>query len=305
MSAPLHEDEVRVGDELVRRLVDEQLPHLAGLPLRRLPPVGTDNQLFRLGDELALRFPRIGWAAESPAREATWLPRLAPHLPLEVPAPVALGAPDHGYPWAWTVVPWLEGHAPRRERVGADCDGVPWVGLAADLGAFLVALRSVDASGGPRKPPGQRGSDLSTADAWVREWTERAGDRVDRGAVLAAWEESLAAPVWDGPPVWVHCDVHPGNVLVRDGRLSAVIDWGGLGTGDPAIELNAAWTFLPPGAVATYRDALGLEGAAWLRGRGWALQPAISGLTYYEHTAPEMSASSLRTIERIVGDLRR
>jgi aminoglycoside phosphotransferase (APT) family kinase protein len=284
--------------------VDEQLPHLAGLPLRRLPPVGTDNQLFRLGDRLAVRFPRTAGAAAAPAREARWLPVLGPQLPLEVPAPVALGAPAHGYAWPWTVVPWLEGRAPRTERLGEDCDGVPWEHVARGLGELLAALRSVDAGGAPLKPPGQRGAALATADAWVREWTQRAGDRVDQVAVLAAWEESLAAPVWDGPPVWLHGDVHEGNVLVRDGRLSAVIDWGGLGAGDPAVELNAAWGFLPPTAAETYREALGLDDAAWLRGRGWALQPAISGLTYYEQTAPHMSEASRRIVDRVVADLR-
>jgi aminoglycoside phosphotransferase (APT) family kinase protein len=301
----MHEDEVAIDDALARRLVDEQLPHLAALPLRRLPPVGTDNQLFRLGEDLAVRFPRIGWAAAAPELEARWLPELAPHLPLDVPAPVALGEPAHGYPWSWTVVPWLPGRAPRREHLGATCDGVPWEDVARGLGELLVALRRIDATDAPPKPPGQRGSDLATADEWLREWTERAGDRVDQEAVLAAWEESLAAPVWDGPPVWVHCDLHAGNVLVRDGRLSAVIDWGLLGAGDPAIELNAAWSFLPPEVVPAYRDAVGLDDAAWLRGRGWALQPAISGLVYYEETAPAMSAASLRTVERVVADVRR
>lgn len=171
----------------------------------------------------------------------------------------------------------------------AEDRNVDWPQLASDLGEFLVALRGIDATGAPLKTGGARGSDLAEADDWVREWTAKAGDRVDGSEVIAAWEESLAAPRWSGPPVWLHCDIHEGNLLVRDRRLSAVIDWGLLGAGDPAIELNSAWGFLSPDVVPAYRDALGLDEAAWLRGRGWALQPSISAMTYYEKTAPRLA----------------
>jgi aminoglycoside phosphotransferase (APT) family kinase protein len=305
MTSGIHEDETPISDELVRRIVDTQLPQWAGLPLRRLPPVGTDNQLFRLGEDLLVRMPRIHWAADAPAREMEWLPGIAAGVPLEVPAPVALGEPDDGYPFDWCVVPWLEGTTLSGRHLGDDADNVDWQQVAADVGEFLLALRELDATGGPVKPDGTRGSDLATADEWVRTWTDRAGDRVDRAGVLAAWEESLAAPRWEGDPAWLHCDVHEGNLLQRDGRVAAVIDWGGLGVGDPAIELNAAWGFFPDDAVATYRDALGLDEAAWLRGRGWALQPAISGMVYYKRTAPERSELGRRTVERIVADARR
>jgi aminoglycoside phosphotransferase (APT) family kinase protein len=305
MTSGMHADEIAVPDALVRRLVESQFPRWRSLPLRRLPPVGTDNQLFRLGDELVVRMPRIPGAAGSATLEMQWLPRIAGRLPLDVPAPVALGEPAEGYPFAWTVVPWLEGSTISGRHLGDAEDNVDWEELAVDVAEFLVALRAVDATGGPAKPPGARGSDLADVDDWVRTWTARAGDRVDGAGVLAAWEESLAAPVWDGDPAWVHCDVHEGNVLCRDGRVTAVIDWGGLGTGDPAIELNAAWGFLPPHAVGTYRDALGLDDAAWLRGRGAALAPSISGLVYYEHTAPRLAELGRRTVERVLADARR
>lgn len=302
MTSGMHDDEIAISDGLARCLVDEQLPQWAGLPLRRLPPLGTDNQLFRLGNDLLVRMPRIHWAAEAPAREMEWLPRIAASLPFEIPEPIALGQPDHGYPYEWSVVPWLEGATITGTHLGDASDNVDWLELAHDLGDFLRALRGIDAAGAPLKREGARGSDLADADAWVREWTHRAGERVDGALVIAAWEESLQAPVWDGPPTWLHCDIHEGNLLVRNRRLRAVIDWGGLGTGDPAIELNAAWGFLPPAVVPAYRSALGLDDAAWLRGRGWALQPSISGMVYYEKTAPRMAAQSRLTVEQVVAD---
>lgn len=305
MTSGMHDDEVLIPDGLARRLVDGQFPQWAALSLRRLPPVGTDNQLFRLGEDLVVRLPRIPGPAGSPILEMQWLSVIAGLVPLEVPAPVALGEPAHGYPFAWTVVPWLTGTTITGRHLGDTADNVDWELLAVDLAGFLVALRSVDATGGPLKADGARGSDLAGMDEWVRTWTERAGSRVDGAAVLAAWQESLDAPVWEGEPVWVHCDVHEGNVLARDGRVTAVIDWGGLGVGDPAIELNAAWGFLPRHAVGTYRDALGLGEAAWLRGRGAALAPAISGMVYYERTAPRLAEAGRRTVERVLADARR
>jgi aminoglycoside phosphotransferase (APT) family kinase protein len=299
----MHEDEVPIDESTVRRLVDSQFPQWRHLPLRRLPPVGTDNQLFRLGDHLLVRMPRIHWAAEAPAREHEWLPRLAPHLPLEVPAPLALGEPDGDYPHAWSVVPWLLGETVTGRHLGG-ADNVDWDALVVDVAQFLVTLRSLDARGAPLKVDGARGAPLSDCDEWVREWTGKAGDRVDGGAVIAAWEESLAAPEWDGSPVWLHADIHEGNLLAREGRVSAVIDWGGLGAGDPAVELNAAWGFLPPHLGRPFQEALGLDEAAWLRGRGWALAPSISGLVYYEDTSPLMARRGRATLDRVLADAR-
>jgi aminoglycoside phosphotransferase (APT) family kinase protein len=298
----MHEDEVVITDATVRRLVDSQFPQWRDLPLRRLPPVGTDNQLFRLGDELLVRLPRIHWAADSPAREHAWLPRLAPHLPLPIPAPVALGEPDGEYPHAWSVVPWLAGDTVTGRHLGGP-DNVDWESLVVDVADFLVALQGLDATGAPLKVDGARGAPLSDCDEWVREWTERAGERVDGAAVLAAWEESVAAPAWDGPPVWLHADIHEGNLLARGGRVSAVIDWGGLGAGDPAVELNAAWGFLPADLGRPFQEALGLDEAAWLRGRGWALAPSISGLVYYEDTSPRMARLGRATLDRILAEV--
>ena len=296
MTTGMHADELVVDDETVRRLVAAQLPQWAALPVRRLPPLGTDNQLFRLGDDLLVRMPRIPGPAETVAFEHTWLPRLAAHLAVAIPAPVALGEPGEGFPWPWTVVPWIDGANPTE----ASYDPEEW---AAELGAFVRACREVPGMDGPVTTEG-RGGPLPALDGWVREWTAKADPaEVSRDAVLAVWEDALAAPAYDGEPCWFHGDLHDGNILVRDGRLTAVIDWGAAGRGDPAIELNAMWGYVPPAASEPYREAVGLDEAAYRRARGFALAPAISGWTYYRHTAPETSRGALETVRRLIASL--
>jgi aminoglycoside phosphotransferase (APT) family kinase protein len=293
MTTGMHENEVPVSDDLVRRLVDTQLPQYAARELRRLPPIGTDHHLFRLGEDLLVRLPRIDWAADQAASDDTWLRRLAPHLPLEVPVPVALGRPVDGYPFAWTVVPWIEGENPTD-------DNVDLVECARVLGKFAHALHRVEPMGGPLKTGTARGVPLAHCDGWVREWTARAGDRVDQEAVLEVWADALAAPVWQHDPTWLCGDIAPGNVIVRDRRVVAAIDFGALGRGDPAAELMPCWNWFRGEASAAYGDAIGLDAAAWRRGRGWALVPSISGLTYYETTSPGHAESSAATIAEVL-----
>ena len=289
MTSGMHENEIAVPDDLARRLVDTQFPEYADRPLRRLPPIGTDHHLFRLGEDLLVRLPRIDWAADQAESDDTWLRRLAPHLPLEVPVPVALGEAAEGYPFRWTIVPWIEGENPT-------ADNVDLVDCARVLGEFAHALHRVDPMGGPLKTGTQRGVPLAACDDWVREWTARAGDRIDQAALLAVWADALAAPPWEHDPVWLCGDIQPGNVIVRDRRVVAAIDFGALGLGDPAAELMPCWNWFRGDAAAAYRDAVGLDDAAWRRGRGWAIVPAISGLTYYETTSPAHARSSAETL---------
>lgn len=296
----MHADEVAVGDEVVRRLVAEQLPEWGGLTIRRLPPVGTDNHLFRLGDDLLVRMPRIHWAAGSAEWEHAWLPRLAPYLPVAVPAPVALGMPGVGYPWHWTVVPWIEGRAPVADGADATIDPEEW---ATSLASFTRACRRVPGMGGPVAQEG-RGAPLESLDEWVRTWAERADSSlVPRDAVLAVWADALDAPAWAGEPCWFHADLHEGNLLVRDGRIAAVIDWGAAGRGDPAVELNAMWGYLPSSVASVYRREVGLDEAAYRRARGFALAPALSGWTYYRETNPRMSRQGLATVRQLIASL--
>ncbi|MCW2765875.1 MAG: hypothetical protein JWO11_1834 [Nocardioides sp.] len=292
----MHADQVEVPEALVRRLVDTQFPQWAGHALRRVAEFGTDHRLFRLGDDLLVRMPIYGGSADQALSDATWLPVLAPHLPVAVPSPVALGEPVAGYPFPWSVVPWLRGENPTSDNAGPH-------ELAADLAGFVAALHDVDPTGGPVKTDGARGTPIRGWDEAVREAIDLAGDRIDRAAVTVAWEDCLAAPDWPGEPVWIHGDLLAGNLLVHDGRLSAVIDFGALGLGDPAPDLQPAWTVLPAEVREEFRAGVGYDDDTWRRGRGWALAPALTGIPYYWETVPAFAERGLRTVAAVLADL--
>jgi aminoglycoside phosphotransferase (APT) family kinase protein len=289
----MHADEVETDVTLVRRLLAGQFPLWAELPIERVVSYGTDHDIYRLGDVLAARLPRIGWATPQAAKEAEWLPRLAPQLPLAVPVPLATGHPAEGYPFEWSVCSWLPGQ--NANGTIEDLDRA-----AVDLAGFVTALRGVDTAGAPERLPHQRGGPLAEADDDVRRSITELGDRIDGAAAVASWEESLAAPVWDGPPVWVHGDLLPGNLLVVDGQLSAVIDFGGLGVGDPACDLQPAWNVFAGTSRERFRAALDVDDAAWLRGRGWALSQAVVALPYYWETNAGMIRQALHALSQVL-----
>jgi len=294
----MHDDEVDVDDWLVRRLLASQLPHLADLPLTRTEAWGTDHAIFRLGDDLSVRLPKIGWAAKQGEKESRWLPRLAPHLPIEVPVPLAVGEPADGYPFPWYVSRWLEGENPRPDG------SVDLRRLAVDLAAFVLALQRIDTTEAPAPKRAQRGGPLALADQFTRDRAEQLRDDADVDALLAVWDAGVRAPMWDRPAVWVHGDLSDGNLLVRDGRLSGVIDWGGLIAGDPAVELMVAWNLFDVESRAVYRDALGfVDDAMWLRSRAWAASAAIQALPYYRDTNPDIVARSWRAVHEVLADL--
>ncbi|MFL6124136.1 aminoglycoside phosphotransferase family protein [Actinophytocola sp.] len=285
----MHADEADIDAELVRRLVAAQFPAWAGLPVEPVVSSGTDNAMFRLGDDLAVRLPRIAGAAGNVATEQRWVPRLAPHLPVAVPAPVAVGAPTGEYPYPWSVCHWLPGVNPTTADTG----------LAHDLAAFVTALRRVDTAGAPRAG---RGAPLSTRDEPTRVAIAASRGLVDATAVTEVWVDALRVPPWDGPPAWAHADLSPGNLLVRDGRLTAVIDWGAAGVGDPTVDLIVAWNLLPAPARRAFRDALGTDDDTWRRGRGWALSIAVIQLPYYQHTNPVLAANARHVLDEILAD---
>jgi len=251
--------EVHIDDALVRALLAEQHPDLAALSCRALGS-GWDNAIFRLGDELTVRLPRRQMASVLVEHEQRWLPDLAPSLPLRIPAPVRIGTPGRGYPWSWSVCAWLPG------EIAANAPPGDPIAAAESLGRFLAALH-VPAP--PDAPPNlYRGGPLIDRAAAVHDRVERLGNTIDGPAVLARWAELVATPPWTGSPLWLHGDLHPANILVRDGRLSAVIDFGDITTGDPATDLSVAWMMFPPQAGATFRRAAGdVDDDTWARAR--------------------------------------
>jgi len=288
----MHEDEVDTDADLVRRLLASQHPQWAELPIQRVASAGTDNALYRLGDDLAVRLPRIHWAVDCVAKEQTWIPILAPQLPLAVPSPVAAGEPDETFPYPWGIVKWLPGEMATLERLDDP------VQAALDLAAFVRDLQAIDPTGGPRH---NRGGPIRHADEMVRKGIDGVRDEVDTEALTEAWDRVMAAPDYNGPPVWFHGDLSYLNLLAQDGRLTAVIDWGTCGVGDPAIETIIAWSHLPPDARQAYRDALGVDDATWERGKGWVIT-GVFGIPYYRETNPVLAADKAKAIEALLAD---
>lgn len=293
MAPRMHDDQVDVTVDDVRRLLAAQHPQWSRLPVVPVVEAGTDHALFRLGEDLVARMPVIDWADGQAAAEAARWPRLAPHLPVAVSVPVALGRPDDGYPFAWSVNPWLPGARP-----DAATDRRL---LARDLAAFVVALRGCDTTGAPAT--GSRGLPLDRPerDAATRRSLARAADLVDAPAALAVWEEAQRAPVWPGPPTWLHGDLTAGNLLCTDGRLSAVLD-GAPVVGDPAVELAAAYQLVDPTSRAVFRAAVGDDDATWARARGWAVSIAAMEIAYYRETRPEFAERSQRAVAAVLAE---
>jgi len=291
----MHADEIDTDVALVRRLLAGQFPQWAELAIDPVASYGTDHDIYRLGDDLAVRLPRVGWATNQAAKEAEWLPKLAPQLPLAVPVQLAMGHPAEGYPFEWSVYRWLPG-----ESADGTIDDLDRA--AVDLAAFVNALRQIDATGAHPRPARGRGAPLAELDEQVRRSIAELDDRIDADATILSWEESLDAPRWDGEEVWVHGDLLPGNLLVVDGRLSAVIDFGGLNVGDPACDLQPAWNVFAGDSRTRYRAELEVDDASWLRGRGWALYQAVSALPYYSHTNPGMIRQASHALAQVLAE---
>lgn len=288
----MHAGEVSVPRELVSRLLIDQFPRWADLPLSPVPSAGTDNALYRLGDDLAVRLPRIHWAVGQAEWEAHWLPRIAPALPLAVPEPLALGEPGHGYPWRWSVCRWLAGDNATPERLSDPRQ------TAVDLAEFVAAMRTLDPNGAPEG----RGIPLAERDEAVRSAIGALHNDYNPDTLTASWETALHTPAWPGPPVWHHGDLHVGNLLARNGRLGAVIDFGCAGVGDPACDVMAAWLFLSAETRAIFRDVLGVDDDTWARGRGWALSMGLIALPYYRTTNPVLAGIARRAIDEVLAD---
>jgi aminoglycoside phosphotransferase (APT) family kinase protein len=288
----LHEGEVEIDEELVRRLVAAQLPQLSDLPFREVRSTGTVNAIFRLGDELCVRLPRLEKYTSSLSKEIAWLPKLSPCLSLRVPEPVARGVPELGYPFAWALYRWIDGDPYRDDLIEDES-------IAAEqLARFVIELRRVDRAGAPRA--GRR--PLRELDSPTRNALAALDATIDRDAALAAWEAALEAKVWDGDAVWIHTDLLRPNLLVDRGGLCAVIDFGGVGIGDPAADLIPAWSVFGPTGRDVFRQHLGSDEGAWRRARGYALHQAAMIIPYYAETNPDFVTLAQRTIREILAD---
>jgi len=283
--------EVDVTPALLRELLHMQHPDLAGQPVSVLAN-GWDNVVFRVGDDLLARLPRREIGARLALHEQRWLPGLAPRLPLPIPAPVRAGRPGLGYPWPWSIVPYLPG------EVAALTPPADPPAAAVSLGRFLAALHTPAPPDAPQNP--FRGVPLADRTDSVMRNLSLVADQVDVRAVRRMWAAALAAPRWRQPPVWVHGDLHPANILVHDGRISGVIDFGDLTAGDPAADLSVGWMLLPAGCHQAFRDSAGASDASWARATGWAL---ALGLVYLAHSAdnPRLAAVGRHTLGAVLG----
>lgn len=286
-----------VDSATVRRLVADQFPQWEHLPIKPVRPGGWDNFTFRLGDEMLVRLPSAAEYALAVEKEHRWLPELARELPVPVPAPLGLGEPGAGYPFRWSIYNWLAG-------ASADCSTITDpTEFAEDLADFLNALRSIDTAGGPQ--PGihnwYRGATLRTYDdATVSALNEVKG-RVDVDVAAAAWAAALEAR-WDGVDVWFHGDLAAGNLLVDNGKLTAVIDFGTCGVGDPSCDLAIAWTLLTRSDRQLLRERLGIDDATWARGRGWALWKSLRHLAGTLDDHDLAAAAEAQTIVQAILD---
>jgi aminoglycoside phosphotransferase (APT) family kinase protein len=256
--------------DLVRRLIREQFPQWAGLAIVPVEPQGWDNRTFRIGCDLLARLPSDYAYASQVDKEQSWLPRIAPHLPVAIPKPIATGTRAVGYPWSWSIYRWIDGEPANDARID------DLTRFARELAAFLKALHEVDTTNGPIAGEHSffRGGSLTAYDAETREAIDRLDDPTERSSAENLWNAAVAIE-WQSAPVWVHGDVAPGNLLVNQGRLSAVIDFGCLAVGDPACDLAIAWTFFEGESRDEFRRALDLDEAAWTRGKAWALWKAL------------------------------
>ncbi|MFJ8141822.1 aminoglycoside phosphotransferase family protein [Streptomyces sp. NPDC096013] len=284
---------------LVRDLLTAQFPQWSGLPLTLLEPAGSDHVIHRLGDTMTVRLPRSEWADGEAAKEHIWLPLLSPHLPLTVPDPLALGTPTPDYPWHWSVTRWLDGTPATTD----DLDSTPDL-MVRQLAAFLRSLWAIPAADSLRPGPHPElvRAPLAARDRATRAAIKAVDGVFDTAALTEIWEKALAAPAWDRPPVWCHGDFHAGNLLTAGGRISAVIDFGGLGMGDPACDLVIAYTLLSATTRSLFRASLGVDEATWTRGTGWALAAGVAAYARVAATEPRVARQSARQLSEVIAE---
>ncbi len=293
----MHEDQLASDAELVRTILRNQQPQWAHGPITEISSTGTDHALYRLGDDAVARVPPGRSATRPIDTEFRWLPWLAERLPIEIPRPLARLEPTPLFPYQWSVHSWIDGECGTTAPIDRAF-------LAVDLARVLQALQGLNPAGGPPSVEAYcwRGIPLQMQDASTREAIASSRRSIDVAAVTSAWETVLDTPEWTGPPVWIHGDVAAGNLIFRDGRLAALIDWACMAVGDPACELVVAWELLDESSRETLRAELAIDDATWERGRGWALSTAVGALAYYEDSNPFMADQARRKLRSLLGE---
>ena len=292
--AKLHPNEVDINAALVQQLLHQQAPAWAHQSLTLVDSAGTDHVLYMLGADTVVRLPRIDWADDQAARESAWLPIIAPFLPVAVPQPVFLGAPTNAYPWHWSIYRWLP---------GVDALASPpmdeWA-AAHTLASIVAGMRRVPPTGGMRR--GSRGGTLQSRhdDTCAALHALTPLGLIDTSHAALLWQRWVAEPVTNDAAVWLHSDIHRGNLLVVDGNISALIDFGGLTLGDPAVDLTVAWSMLSDPARTVFAEQLAVDPVQWRRGQAWALSIALIQLPYYHTNNPVLAATALRTVNAIL-----
>lgn len=268
----MNHDNIKITKELVRQLIKAQFPQWSNLPITKVEPSGIDNVTFRLGKEMSVRLPSQSQYASQVQKEQKWLPVLAQYISLEVPKPIAMGGPTNQYPFNWSIYKWIDGESANN----LSADNLDLEEIAYQLAQFLNELHKIDPAGGPL--PGSqnfyRGGDLKVYDAETRAAIEKIKSFIDYKAAENVWETALSSH-WSKEPFWVHGDLSAGNILVKDKKLNAVIDFGCMAVGDPACDLTICWTLLSDKSKDIFRDNINLDEATWQRARGWALWKAL------------------------------
>ncbi len=293
--AKMHENEFEIDELLVHALLEEQCPQWAYLPLHAVASSGTDNALFRLGNEYVVRLPRVEWAVGSVttsiAKEFEWIPKISRLLKIPISEPVFKGSANSYYSWPWIVAKWHDGYNPLFEQHDE------YELLAQDVAIFLNELHGISLANGPAS---RRGVALHELDKETRQAISELEGEVDVQAVTSLWTRLTTISSWNKKPLWVHGDFLPGNILVQDNRLRAVIDFSDVGMGDPACDLVIAWSLFNAHSRQVFRAALDhIDDATWERGRGWALSIALIMLPYYKNSNPTLALLARRMINNV------
>jgi aminoglycoside phosphotransferase (APT) family kinase protein len=289
----LHVDELHIDVSLVNQLLKEQFPQWVNLNLELIHPAGTDNVMYRLGSDKVVRLPRTKRSAISLEKEHRWLSKLAPCLPIKIPMILGEGRPSDNYPLPWLICSFLEG---QNLMEGNSLD---YSQAAVDLGNFVAAMQKIDAKGGPKC---RRGQPLAMRNQEMQESIPLMSDLYDTTLLTSVWERALKEPTWEEDPVWIHGDLHAGNLLVENGRVTAVVDFGLAGIGDPASDLMLAWTLLTQETRLIFRSIVKPEEATWKRGRAWAFTLGVVAYPYYCNSNPTFAKLAKRAIDEVLSE---